>query len=1120
MDMPGRHKHSERRRQSSDVDDKHPRASASATDFRAFFESLPECYLVVDDGMTMVAASEAFLRSRMVSRDAVIGHKLFEVFPDNPEDPHATGIANLRASIERVFATGKPDTMAVQEYHIRRPEAEGGGFAQRWYSPTNSPVFGAEHELKYVIHRGEDVTDFILLKQEEDAQHKVAEEQRSRAERMEAEVYVRAQDIQRANADLRVANEKLSRLDELKTRFFANVSHEFRTPLTLMLGPAQALLEGVHGPLDDAQQREVEVLQRNARRLLKLVNSLLDLSRIEAARMEVAYEPTDLATLTAELASAFRALIEQAGLTLVVDCPKLPEPIAVDREMWEKIVLNLLSNAFKFTFHGTISVSLRWGGDHVELAVRDTGTGIPEAELPRVFERFHRVQRARGRTHEGSGIGLALVRELVGFHHGSIRVASVPGEGSTFSVRVPAGTSHLPVERIGAERELGLTATSAAAFVEEASHWVGAQPRMDEGSQAAPQAAGEAGGRVLLVEDNADMRGYITRLLSPRYEVEAVADGLLGLAAARACVPDLVVTDVMMPGLDGFGLLRALRADPRTQTVPVMMLSARAGEEARVEGVELGADDYLVKPFSPRELLARVGARIELARLRRQVARETERLRESEARFRAVADAAPVMIWLSDPSGACEYVNATWARLTRQTSSQSLGDGWLDVVHPDDRARAAETFRAAVAGRSPFTMEYRIQVVDGTYRWILDHAVSRPSESGEYLGHVGSCIDIDERKRAEEIKTEAERRKDEFLAMLAHELRNPLAPMRLALHLLRMQTSGAAMDRHLQILERQTNNLARLVDDLLDVSRVTRGKIQLRMERVEVATVVTRALEATRGLCESRRHHVTVALPDEPIVVFADAVRLEQILVNLITNAAKYTDPGGHLDVRVRRDGDRVEMSVKDDGIGIAKHMLDRVWNLFQQAERSLDRAQGGLGIGLSIVRRLVELHGGTTEARSPGLGGGSTFFVWLPIAAAEPVTPPKDDVDTARARAAARKLRVLIVDDNVDAATTLGELVRGEGHDVRLAHDGPTALVAAGEQRPEIVFLDIGLPGMDGYEVARRLRAAGPRAAKLVALTGYGQEADRKRAAEAGFAQHLVKPALASAVLDLLAGA
>jgi len=576
----------------------------------------------------------------------------------------------------------------------------------------------------------------------------------------------------------------------------------------------------------------------------------------------------------------------------------------------------------------------------------------------------------------------------------------------------------------------------------------------------------------------------------------------------------------MMPGLDGLALLRALRADPRTQTVPVVMLSARASESARVEGATIGADDYLVKPFSPRELLARVGARVELARLRRQVAHETERLRESEKRFRTMADNAPVIIWTVDVAGSCEYVNATWQRLTGQSLEDALGRGWLDPIHPDDRPGSAETFTAAVAAIEPFTLEYRLRLADGSYRWFLNHGVPRRGEDGSYLGYIGSCTDITERKQAEAMQAEADHRKDEFLAMLAHELRNPLAPMRMALHLIRARQESAATDRHLRILERQTDNLARLVDDLLDVSRLTRGKIELRKERLDLRSVVPRALDATRGLIEGRRHLISIDLPEEPVPVFADAVRLEQVLVNLLTNAAKYTEPGGHIAVRIERSGDRVELCVSDNGAGIAPHMLDRIFRIFEQADRTLDRAQGGLGIGLSIVRRLLELHDGTVEARSRGLGYGSRFIVRLPIAEEDTPAAEASQDERTELPPSKRRLRVLVVDDNIDAASMISELVREQGHEVWIAHDGMAALALASEQHPDIVFLDIGLPGLDGYEVARRLRASGNGPTKLVALTGYGQEADRRLAAAAGFTQHLVKPAQPDVVLGLLAAA
>jgi signal transduction histidine kinase len=433
--------------------------------------------------------------------------------------------------------------------------------------------------------------------------------------------------------------EALAELDRAKTTFFSNVSHEFRTPLTLMLGPLEDLLGAAD--LRPDQRDHLQMIYRNGLRLLKLVNTLLDFSRIEAGRAHAAYAPTDLAALTRDLASAFRSLIERAGLRLLVECPPLSEPVYVDREMWEKIVLNLLSNAFKFTFEGEIAVRLRKVRRQVELAVRDTGIGIAAAEVPRLFERFHRVQGARSRTHEGSGIGLALVQELVHLHCGTIRAESQLGVGTTFTICLPLGTAHLPADRIQPGHARASTALGVAPFVEEALRWLPGASADADGEERdkvgdwplvanaavstslvalapAEEGAPTRSARILVADDNADLREYLTRLLSERYHVEAVADGAAALQAAHRCPPDLVLADVMMPALDGFELLRALRADLGLATLPVILLSARAGEEATLEGLAQGANDYLVKPFSAREVLARIATHLEIARLRQQ----------------------------------------------------------------------------------------------------------------------------------------------------------------------------------------------------------------------------------------------------------------------------------------------------------------------------------------------------------------------------------------------------------------------------------------------------------------------------------------------------------------------
>ncbi len=439
--------------------------------------------------------------------------------------------------------------------------------------------------------------------------------------------------------------ERLAELDRAKTAFFSNVSHEFRTPLTLMLGPLEDTLARDDHRLPPEDREQLALVHRNSLRLLKLVNALLDFSRIESGRIEAVYEPVDLAAYTAELASVFRSTVERAGLSLTVDCPPLPEPVYVDREMWEKIILNLISNAFKFTFEGEIVVRLKWAGDRVELEVRDTGTGIPEEELPNLFKRFHRVRGARARTYEGSGIGLALVQELVRLHGGTIRVNSALDRGTTLTVSIPTGYQHLSADRIKAERSVVAPSVSARPFVEEALRWLPepgtGEAALDNQAMLSPDHSGSAADRppnpparvsaspakdprplILLADDNADMREYVRRLLAPSYRVEAVADGAKALAVARREVPDLILSDVMMPEIDGFELLQALRADPQMQNIPVIMLSARAGEESRVEGLRVGADDYLVKPFSARELMARVKAHIDLNRIRQEARKE------------------------------------------------------------------------------------------------------------------------------------------------------------------------------------------------------------------------------------------------------------------------------------------------------------------------------------------------------------------------------------------------------------------------------------------------------------------------------------------------------------------
>ncbi|HET6338307.1 MAG TPA: ATP-binding protein [Polyangiales bacterium] len=893
--------------------------------------------------------------------------------------------------------------------------------------------------------------------------------------------------------------EELAQLDKLKTQFFANISHEFRTPLTLMMGP----LEDMLAERSDADPR-LELAHRNSLRLLKLVNTLLDFSRIEAGRIQASYEPTDLSVLTADLASNFRAAIERAGMTLSIECQPLPEPIYVDREMWEKIVLNLLSNAFKFTFEGEIGVSLRAVGNAVELEVRDSGTGIPTEELQKIFERFHRVKAARGRSYEGSGIGLALVQELARLHGGAVSVRSEVGRGSSFTVCIPFGKDHLPAARIEAARGITSTTVRADAFVQEALRWLPDEPSdtLKDGEQSRTL-AGESRQRILLADDNADLRDYVRRLLEVSYTVEVVDDGVAALESARARPPDLIISDVMMPKLDGFGLIRELRADRSLATVPVMILSARAGEEARIEGLSRGADDYLMKPFSARDLLSRVAATLKSEGMR-------QRVLEQERRFRTFVQASSDIVYSMSPD---------WSEMRYLQGRDFIANttepirSWFDkYIHPEDQQRVRAAIQDAIRGKKTFELEHRVLRVDGTLGWTFSRGIPILSPDGDIVEWLGAASDITARKQGESALREADQRKDEFLATLSHELRNPLAPIRNGLQLMRLQGDRPNPKVH-DIMERQLNHLVRLVDDLLEISRITRGLLELRRERVELASIVRNAVETSQPLIHASSHRLDVALPSEALWLTGDPVRLTQVLGNVLNNAAKYTDNGGTIALSVRRDGQTAVISVRDNGCGITRAGLERIFEMFSREVHAKERSQGGLGIGLTLSRRLVEMHGGTIEARSEGEGCGSEFIVRLPLAK---TSVRAEEAAPVMPRLAA--LRILVVDDNEDAASTLGMLLEALGADVDVMNDGRSGLESFAARGHSVVLLDLGMPEMDGYEVARAMRSRFPeRRPTIIALTGRGQPEDRRMARDAGIDHHLVKPAQLEVLRELL---
>jgi PAS domain S-box-containing protein len=1370
--------------------------------------------------------------------------------------------------------------------------------------------------------------------------------------------------------------EALAEIDRAKTVFFSNVSHEFRTPLTLMLSPLEELSGSLSDRLQADEREQIQLVQRNGLRLQKLVNTLLDFSRIEAGRVQASYEPIDLATYTAELASTFRSLIERANMELTLDCPPLSEPVYVDREMWEKIVFNLLSNGFKFTFSGSITVRLRSMKNRVELVVKDTGVGIPKAELPKLFARFHRVSGTRSRTYEGSGIGLSLVQELVKLHQGAIEVTSIEEEGSCFTVTIPKGTNHLPQDRIGSSRTLASTALGANAYLEEALRWL---PETNEG-EIITLREGELCSpslrkifpfvKILVADDNADMRDYLRRLLSQQYEVEAVSDGLAALTAVRQQLPDLILTDLMMPNLDGFGLLQALRNDPQTREIPIILLSARAGEESRIEGLEAGADDYLTKPFSARELLTRVEASLKLAQLRREagaaireseekyrtlfesidqgfciietifdendrpidyrflitnpafdkqtgksnvqgktvleiapqhedywfeiygnvavtgepirfenraeefqrwyevyafrigepelkrvgilfndisdrkqielerqkllqreqalrssaesaeaklnellesiredfvsfdsqwrvaylnpqaaitmrmnreailgknfwdlfpdlvgtefydrlhrvrrartpiqfeyyypiwdcwfenrvyptsdgvvnlstniterkqaelMSREQNRLLEkiaagtpleeclslvcisiaklkpgtktcflltdancqtfsrsvmpnlppsfgeglkdapindlcigtcgeavyrgqpiscadianddrwsqgwrelciahgilachsqpvmdrkdlplgslmlcfnearqptdweyrlvnfgtqvasilferdrsiqalhqSEERYRALTELSPQLVFMSRPDGFITYCNQWGLEFTGRSLDRLQGDGWAECIHPDERDRIYNVWMKATREVSDYDIEIPFRRADGEYRWLYTRALPVTEESGEIAYWIGISLDITDRKQIEaereqlltreqaarEAAEQANRIKDEFLAVLSHELRSPLNPILGWAKLLQSGKLDAAKTAQaLATIERNAKLQADLIEDLLDVSRILRGKLNLNISSSDLASIIQAALETVRLAAESKSIQIEVNL-DSVGQVSGDPTRLQQVFWNLLSNAVKFTPAGGKVEVRLEQSESRKEdiyspslaqIVVSDTGKGIHPDFVPHVFDYFRQEDGATTRKFGGLGLGLAIVRHLVELHGGTVAAASEGEGKGATFTVKLPLM---PIESNRDfDRPASKSPLDLNGLRVLLIDDEIDSREFVAFVLEQEGASVTAVSTASEGFLALTKSPPDVLLSDIGMPDMDGYMLMRQVRALPPERGgqvKAIALTAYAGDFNQQQALQVGFQKHLSKPveidALVRAIVTLTRG-
>jgi signal transduction histidine kinase/DNA-binding response OmpR family regulator len=941
----------------------------------------------------------------------------------------------------------------------------------------------------------------------------------------------------------------LAELDRAKTAFFSNVSHEFRTPLTLMLAPLEDVLNDADAALPEAQRSRIELTHRNGLRLLRLVNTLLDFSRIEAGRVQALVRPTDLAALTADLAAGFRSAIERAGLWLRADCPKLPALVPVDPEMWEKIVLNLLSNAFKFTFEGGVSVSLAAVGGRAVLRVQDTGVGVVEAELPRLFERFHRIEGQRSRSFEGSGIGLALVSELVRLHDGTITAESTPGDGTTFTVSIPMAGPALAVARTSLGSPVHATATRVDAFVAEALRWLpdAAEPRLDAGVQDdAPSGAHGAQPRLLVADDNADMRAYVGRLLASRYQVSSVPDGQAALDALRADRPDLLLTDVMMPRLDGFGLLSAIRADPGLRDLPVILLSARAGEEARAEGLDAGADDYLTKPFAARELVARVGANLAMARLRQETAAA---LRARTVELETLLETVPVAVWVTyDPLGRYVQSNGTATRLTRRAPGASPSCSALPSERPTNYRfldmAGNEVFgpdlplQRAARGEEVDSVELELRFTDGTRVFLLMQARPIRGPAG-IVGALAVATDVSDRKRAEQalvalneqlevrvadrtralseandrLLTEmAERERIEealrhsqkmeavgqLTGGLAHDFNNLLTGITGSLELLQVRIAQGRVNelvRYIGAARGATDRAAALTHRLLAFSRRQ--------------TLEPRPVQANRLIADMEeliRRTIGPSIALEVVkggglwVTLCDPNQLENALLNLSINARDAMPDGGRLTIETEnayldargaqaRDvlpGQYVGVHVTDTGVGMSPDIIERAFDPFFTT-KPLGQ---GTGLGLSMIYGFVRQSGGQVRIYSE-VGRGTSVKLYLPRYHGDAVAPIADTAVPAEVPRAHANETVLVVDDEPTVRMLVVEVLTELGYEALEAANGADGLrVLLSDQRIDLLVTDVGLPGgMNGRQLADAARVRRP-ALKVLFITGYAENA------------------------------